>query len=136
MGFLDYVLAGFGVHEVKENVPQKRQATKNSTVTQKKADILKPKSVSPINANKGAKLAIFCPTTMAEVVEVVEFLRTNQPSMLNISLMDKSLAQRSMDYILGATTAIEATMQCIGNGLYVFVPKGTKVVNKLKENYD
>lgn len=136
MGFLDYILAGFGIHEIKEEQPA-RQPAKN-ILPQKKKEVVENRpceKISPLSHCKN-KMAIFCPTDMNEVIEVVEFIRTNQPTMLNISMMEKSLAQRSMDFVLGAITAVEASMECVGKGLYLFAPKGTKMLNKTKEDYE
>lgn len=138
MGFLDYVLAGFGVHSVKDSTPEKVAEVKNRTVLQKKtlpSIRSTPKRITPIG-QKANKLAIFCPSDMEEVIEVVKFLRTQQPAMLNITMMAEELAQRSMDFILGAITAVEASMECVGKGLYLFAPKGTRMINKTKEEYE
>ncbi len=135
VSFLDYILAGFGAYEKKEEELPKASATKNKVFTQKTEKQRSKQRATPLGLAKN-QLAIFCPTTMNEVIEVAEFLRTNQPSMLNISMMDKNLAQRSMDFILGAITAVEATMECVGNGLYLFAPKGTKMIYKAKEEYE
>ena len=139
MGFLDYVLAGFGVKEIRSD-SEKRPAIRNKVIPQKKTpehnSIKKEdKYISPIG-EKRSKLAIFCPSDMEEVIEVVKFIRTQQPTMLNITMMKQELAQRSMDFILGAITAMEASMECVGKGLYLFAPKGTKMINRTKEEYE
>ena len=138
MGFLDYVLAGFGVEEIKQSTPEKHSAIKNKIIPQKKnLTHIRPteKYVHPLG-EKNSRLAIFCPSDMNEVIEVVKFIRTQQPTMLNITMMKQELAQRSMDFILGAITAMEASMECVGKVLYLFAPKGTKMINRTKEEYE
>jgi len=138
VGFLDYVLAGFGVEEIKQSAPEKCSAIKNRIIPQKKNQThIKPneKYIHSVG-EKSNRLAIFCPSNMDEVIEVVKFIRTQQPTMLNITMMKQELAQRSMDFILGAITAMEASMECVGKGLYLFAPKGTKMINRTKEDYE
>lgn len=136
LSFLDYILKGFGIQEIKPEVPQKKMS-KNSQNILKKEKLSERKTatshhaVQPIDSHS-KKLAIFCPTSIDEVIEVAKFISTNQPTMLNISMLDKSLAQRSMDFILGAKTAAGASMECVGKGLYIFAPKGTKMINRTK----
>lgn len=136
LSFLDYILKGFGIQEIKEEAPQKKMSKNNQNILKKEKPVEREmiasnKSVQPIDSHS-KKLAIFCPTSIDEVVEVARFISTNQPTMLNISMLDKSLAQRSMDFILGAKTAAGATMECVGKGLYIFAPKGTKMINRTK----
>lgn len=134
MGFLDYVLAGLGVQVADQTpAPHKVSEVRNKPTAQKiKRENLTgkipQKKVEPLSS-KGSDMAIFCPANMSEVVEVVKFLSTHQPAMLNINRLDQELAQRGMDFVVGATTALGATMERVGSGLYLFAPKGTRLLS-------
>lgn len=124
MSFLDYVLASFGVFE-KQTPKQKKT---NFNLRQNfEDDILKP------NKNEH-KLAIFCPKNLDEVVEVAEFLSTNQPLMLNISNLCEADTKRALDFLFGAISATKSDFVYVGKGIYIFAPKGTKILNRTNEN--
>ncbi len=134
MGFLDYVMAGLGVKVADSTpAPRKVDGVRNKTAVQKtkresSMRVIPEKRVEPLG-HRGSNMAIFCPGSMADLVEVVEFLSTHQPAMLNITRLDQGLAQRGMDFVVGATTALGATMEKVGAGLYLFAPKGTRLLS-------
>ena len=126
MSFLDYILAGFGIYE------KKNKNSLQSNITFRK-NYEEPHFKKPEQYKN--KLAIFCPKNLEEIIEVAEFLSTNQPVMLNVSMLNDNIVQRGMDFLFGATTATKTTTTCIGKGLYIFTPKDTKILNRIKD-YD
>jgi len=127
LSFLDYILAGFGVHKIKKD-EQENYKQPNSLILRKNSNdnhFFQPKN---------SKLAIFCPTNLDDVIKATEFLGQKEPVLINISMMDKSLLNRAFDIILGGATAVCATAECVGDGIYVFAPAGTKILNRIKDD--
>ena len=135
MGFLDYILAGFGVYEIKEEnqkqpfkkqiYPQKPQST---SFTPTKDTI----STHCISQNS-SKMAFFCPKTTDQVIEIAKFLSSNQPAMVDTTHLPANIFQNSLDFLIGAKTALNASLKKLDGGLLVFVPKGTQLVEFLEE---
>lgn len=143
MSFLDYILAGFGVFEIKDEIlkenskwQQKTQRKKLQEFPAEKQEFPKKAFTPKRNIYSKNKLAIFCPETTEDVIKVSKFLSTNQPLMLNITFLPKDILQRSMDFVLGSATAVGANMQSIGKGLFLFAPKGTELVKNFKKDND
>ena len=127
MSFLDYILAGFGVHKLKEDEHQKDKNDDSLILRKNSKDNFLPQA-------KNSKLAIFCPTNLEDIIKATEFLGQKEPVLINISMLDKSVVKRAFDIILGGACAVNATAQCIGEGLYVFAPAGTKILNRINED--
>ena len=131
MSFLDYILASFGVYEIKDEIkkkPQKHLAKQTcvnfaSTKETKKTPVFESKN----------KMAIFCPKNTNEVLQIAKFLAKNQPVLVNVSSLPKNILQNCLDFLIGAKTALNATMKQLENGFFVMLPCGTELVNFLEE---
>ncbi len=137
MSFLDYILAGFGVYEIKDET--KKQNSKRFLSPKKPlANFVSTKEIqkSPTFETCSSKMALFCPKTTNEVTKIAKFLASNQPVLVDVSNLDDNLLVRCLDFLVGAKTALDAKMKHLENGLFVFVPKGTQLVGFLGEEND
>jgi len=67
------------------------------------------------------------PRTFEESLEVVNNLRTRKSLILNLHLLDAEQSQRVVDFVSGATHAIDGHQQRVGDGVFVFTPNNVNI---------
>ena len=127
MGFLDYVFASLGVSTKDETKSVLTTTSKKSKQIDTK--LLKPKA-KPELKTKSNNIAIFCPSNIDDLPEIVQFLATNQQAFLNFEKIDNENIQRVLDFIGGAIFALGGKVENLGGKLFLFAPKNTKILNK------
>lgn len=67
------------------------------------------------------------PRSFEESLEVVNNLRNRKSLILNLHLLDADQSQRVVDFISGATHAIDGHQQKVGDGVFVFTPNTVNI---------
>jgi cell division inhibitor SepF len=81
------------------------------------------------------------PKTFEESLEVVNSLRERKSIILNLHLLDAEQSQRVVDFVSGATHALDGNQQRIGEGVFIFTPHNvcisaeTEKANVLQEAF-
>jgi cell division inhibitor SepF len=91
-----------------------RQAKVLPTVTNKVVD--HPSS------QPSSEVMVIEPRTFNEAMDIVECLRGRKSVLLNLHLLDNETSQRIVDFLSGATHAIDGHQQRIGDGVFLFAP--------------
>lgn len=127
MSFFDYVLNGLGLTKVE--VPPKVR-TKEKKVEAKFIEPSKTK-VAPIT-QKTESVAIFSPSKISDLPEIVDFLSTKQQALLDLNVLDERIMQRVVDFVGGAVMALGGKVENLGGNLFLLAPKNTKILRKQK----
>ncbi|MBY0356988.1 MAG: cell division protein SepF [Candidatus Obscuribacterales bacterium] len=80
------------------------------------------KVVDHPNAQPSSEVMVIEPRTYNEAMEIVEHLRGRKSVLLNLHLLDNETSQRIVDFLSGATHAIDGHQQRIGDGVFLFAP--------------
>ncbi len=80
------------------------------------------KIVDHPSAAAAAEVMVIEPRTFEESMEIVEHLRGRKSVLLNLNLLDNENSQRIVDFLSGATHAIDGHQQRIGDGVFLFAP--------------
>ncbi len=67
------------------------------------------------------------PKTFEESLEVVNSLRERKSIILNLHLLDAEQSQRVVDFVSGATHAVDGHQQRIGEGVFIFTPNNVSI---------
>jgi cell division inhibitor SepF len=62
------------------------------------------------------------PKGFEEAPLVVQHLRDRKTVVLNLTLMEPDQAQRTVDFIAGATYAVDGHQERVGDGIFLFAP--------------
>lgn len=81
-----------------------------------------PKVVEHPNAQPSSEVLVIEPRAFEETTEIVEQLRARKSVLLNLHLLDNEQSQRVVDFLSGATYAIDGHQQRIGEGVFLFAP--------------
>jgi cell division inhibitor SepF len=67
------------------------------------------------------------PRSFEESLEIVNSLRQKKSVILNLHLLDREQSQRIVDFLSGATHAIDGNQQKIGEGVFIFTPNNVAI---------
>ena len=67
----------------------------------------------------GAQVVVLEPRAFDEALDIVHHLKLRKAVILNLHLLDTTQSQRVVDFLSGATHAIEGHQQRIGDGVFI-----------------
>lgn len=109
-GDVDYLDDDDGFGEIFEEPPTAQLSNLNSKV------------VDHPSAALSSQVMVMEPRTFEESSEIVEHIRSRKSVLLNLHRLDSESSQRIVDFLSGATHAIDGNQQRIGDGVFLFAP--------------
>ena len=102
-------------------------------------DDLYPTSVAPIrntrrfgskesnvmsmpNSYKASEVTVIEPRSFSESAQIVKKLIEKKTVVLHLDLLDKEQSQRTIDFVCGASHALEGSVQKISDSVVIFTP--------------
>lgn len=82
---------------------------------------------APMNPSE---VMVLEPNSFEESLDIVEHLRENRSVILNLHLLDTNASQRVVDFLSGATHAIDGHQQRIGDGVFIFTPCNVNITSE------
>ncbi len=76
---------------------------------------------------QSTQVIVLEPKAFEESLEIVEHLRAKKSVILNLHLLDTAQSQRVVDFLSGATHAIDGNQQRIGDGVFIFTPNNVSI---------
>jgi cell division inhibitor SepF len=86
--------------------------------------------------NKNMRLVIVKPYEFAEAQQIVEHIKARKPVLVNLEETDMSEARRLVDFISGATFALDGNMQKVSQQIFVFAPSQVEVNAQVYRDMD
>ena len=78
-------------------------------------------------------MVVIEPRSFEEAKGVTDNLKNRRPIIVNLEQAEAELAQRVVDFVSGATYALNGSMQKVGNGIFLFVPNNMDISSDAKE---
>lgn len=75
------------------------------------------------------KMKICRPTTFEQSQEIANLLKEKNSVIVNLEYVNKDVARRVVDFISGATYAIDGHMEKISNSIFVVAPGNYEIAN-------
>ncbi|MBO5435210.1 cell division protein SepF [bacterium] len=148
---LDYLVGGFnpkeenifedmveddmeGVYEVQDNLaidPAYSYQPKTEKVQESKV-------VSHPSFRSGYEVRVMEPRSFDDAAQIVQNLKDRQTIVLNLHLLDKAQAQRTIDFVCGAAHALNGKPQKVGD-IFIFTPSNVTLsvdVNANQNKFD
>jgi cell division inhibitor SepF len=82
----------------------------------------RPKVLEHPSASASNQVMVVEPKTFEEALDVIYQLKSRNTVLLNFQLLDSTQAQRVIDFLAGATLAMEGHHQRIGDFVFVYTP--------------
>jgi len=134
-GLLERILNFIGFEQVE--VPEDEDAEEAAGVDPRSAHPVRqeaspsepgrPHLVSIPGAQRGMRVIIVEPDSFDEVAGIVDHLRNRQPTIVVLEDADKELARRVVDFVSGATYALQGVTRRISPGVFLFAPPNVDV---------
>ncbi len=77
--------------------------------------------------SNAAEVLVLEPRAFEEMPQVIQALRERKSVVLNLSLMEPAQAQRSVDFVAGATFTIDGHQERVGENIFLFTPSCVEV---------
>ena len=71
---------------------------------------------------KNHEIRLSEPRSFRDATEIVQQLLDNRSVVLNLHLLDKETAQKTIDFVCGASQALNGQPKKVGDGVFVFAP--------------
>lgn len=82
---------------------------------------------------RGSEVYVIKPQDFNEAQTVTDFLKDGKAIIINMEGIELSLAQRIIDFIGGATYALDGSLQAISGNIFVAAPSDIEVSGDLRE---
>lgn len=76
---------------------------------------------------KGYEVIVCEPSSYNQSVNIVKYLKDRKTVILNLHLLDKDQALRIVDFLCGATHALNGNQQKIGETVFIFTPQNVNL---------
>ena len=110
------------VEEREEDIPDRNDLRRRGSRSQ----------LIPFTTNRESwKVVLTEPTEFDDCQQIVEHLRNRRSVIINLENIENTLARRIIDFVGGATYAIEGTIQKAGSGIFICAPSNTEISGDL-----
>ncbi len=148
-GLVDKLMHFIGLEE-EEDVDSQSKAETAATVDDGEYDPMPPRRThgqnvaeerrrkAPVVSLHGdqtgnMRVMVMEPLTFEEVMGIADHLKRHRPVVLNLEDTAKEVAQRILDFLLGATYALDGGMHRISAGVFLFTPPNVQIDQANKE---
>ena len=80
-----------------------------------------------------SEVVVIEPRSFDEALDIVEELRCRRSVLLNLQYLDAEQSQRVVDFLSGATHALDGHQQRVGQGVFVFAPNNFTINTESNE---
>jgi len=100
-------------------------------LTDRKAGTLSSLRTPP--SRMGTQISVFTPISFEEALDVVECLRGRAATTISLENMKKIDANRLVDFVAGASAALDGDFHKLSEQVYLFCPSNIKITAPGKE---
>ncbi|MBT9168188.1 MAG: Cell division protein SepF [Syntrophomonadaceae bacterium] len=90
-------------------------------------------AVLNLHSTKNMRLVIIKPLEFQEAQQIVEHIKNRKPVLVNLEETDKNEAKRIIDFIAGATFALDGNMQKVSQQIFIFAPAQVEVSAEIRK---
>lgn len=109
-----------------------------------KVDIERPQfiqSLSKKNQNKVVnihstsqfKVIVLQPENFDDAKDVCDHLKNKKPIVINLSSVQKDVAQRIVDFLSGSVYGLDGNIQKVSNDIFIVAPHNVDIMSHIKE---
>lgn len=126
---VDKVLGFMGFEEEPAEEEKERFWEEEEVVPQVK----RRGQVVSLHTQRQVRVIVAEPKVFDDVQGIAEHLKNRRPVIVNLEHVDSELARRVVDFVSGATYALNGSMQKVGTGIFLFVPSNMDIAGDIKE---
>lgn len=123
---------GFEEENVEEEERHGSEESHEEQPWQRKKDKDKG-AVLSLHTQRQVRVVVVEPRSFDEVQGITDNLKNRRPVIVNLEQAESDLAKRVVDFVSGATYALNGSLQKVGNGIFLFVPNNIDIASELKD---
>jgi cell division inhibitor SepF len=129
------VMGAIGLVDIDEDEDKDSEELDEETAdTYYEPEIVNRKNkIVSIKNNVSARVILKKPTEFQDIMEIVDAVKSRRIIVMNITEVEARVAQRMIDYIVGACYALNGSFEEVEKCVYVFAPDGVEVTNELRQ---
>lgn len=122
--------------EYKEPTPAARTTKKEVDLFPVLADRSRVPQIATVAGRQqapdrmGAQISMFNPVTFEEALNIVDCLRTRASATISLENMRKADADRLVDFVSGASAAIDGDFHKLNDNVYLFCPSNMRIITQ------
>ncbi|MDO4556367.1 MAG: cell division protein SepF [Lachnospiraceae bacterium] len=93
------------------------------------------RSSNIVSIGRGEEVKVVKPQSFNEAQTITDHLKDNKTVVVNLEGIEITTAQRIIDFIGGASYALEGTLQPISNKIFILAPKNISISGDLKDKF-
>lgn len=86
-----------------------------------------------LHAQRQLRVVVSEPKAFDEVQGLADNLKNRRPVVVNLEKADQELAKRVIDFISGATYALNGSLQKVGSGIFLIVPSNMDISSEISD---
>lgn len=135
LGPLNKVMGAMGLvdDDDDDNYENEENFNKEEEVDDAPEIINKKGKLVSIKSNVSARVVLKRPSEFTDIMEIVDSVKSRKIVVMNMTEVESKLAQRMIDYIVGACYALNGSFQEIARSIYIFAPDNVDINNELKQ---
>ena len=91
-----------------------------------------PKVVN-FQASVQMEVVVIQPETYDEAQEICDHIKGKKPVIINLEKMERSVAQRIMDFISGSCYTLNGNLQRVTNNIFIIAPENVDIAGEFRE---
>ncbi len=128
--------------EPKESNQEKPATPAASRPSKKEVELFPPiaernLTAAPVSTGGGGRLgtqiSMFQPVSFEQALDVVEALRSRNATTISLDKLKKSDSNRLVDFVAGASAALDGDFHKMTEQVYLFCPANIKIVSNAKQ---
>ncbi|HEY9714442.1 MAG TPA: cell division protein SepF [Chroococcales cyanobacterium] len=84
-------------------------------------------AMRPAPSRIGTQISLFTPTSFEEALDIVECLRGRAATTISLENLKKLDASRLVDFVAGASAALDGDFHKLSEQVYIFCPSNIKI---------
>ena len=89
------------------------------------------RSPSPLqvvqNGSSALNIVVVEPRSFEDSLEIVNYLKDRKSVIVNLQYLDREVSQRVIDFVSGATLALDGSQERVGHGVFIFASMNCQV---------
>lgn len=128
---MDRVLGMIGFEDEMVEEEEKIRETRFRDEEEAVPAVRRKGQVLNLHAQKQLKVVVAEPKIFEDVQGLADNLKNRRPVIVNLEKAEPELAKRVVDFISGATYALNGSLQKVGSGIFLFVPSNMDISSEL-----
>lgn len=92
-----------------------------------------PSKVVNFQASVQMEVVVIQPETYDEAQDICDHIKSQRPVIINLEQMERTVAQRIMDFVSGACYTLNGNLQRVTNNIFIIAPENVEVAGDFRE---